>query len=295
MHEVRLAHKDETTRQKEIWKRCFGDPDSYIDFYYANRYKEDETAVLLQEGEILAMLTMFPVRTVFPDHRSLNTAMLYAIATHPRYQNRGLARSLMDFSNEYLRSQKCDLSVLVPASRQLFDYYAKQGYHEGFYLRETQLFPERQESLAIFQSSPCKITSSTPEEYNRRRNELLAGRLFVSYFDEDIAYQKRLAQESGGDIFTVDIEDIEGCFAIERISSDKLLIKELILPDKFILVAIRQIAQLLSAKEYSLRTPPHLGEPLGGYIRPFGMFKVNSGIDYVISPADLGYLGFAFD
>lgn len=43
MIEIRFAKMGETVRQKEIWKLCFGDSEQYIDFYYANRYKEDET------------------------------------------------------------------------------------------------------------------------------------------------------------------------------------------------------------------------------------------------------------
>lgn len=295
MCEIRLAQKGEVVHQKEIWKRCFGDPDSYIDFYYANRYKEDETAVLIYNGEILAMLTMISVRTVNPDHSSFNTTMLYAIATKPEYQNRGFATQLMDFSNQYLKDRKNEISVLVPAKRQLFDYYHKQGYQNGFFIRESLLSRDRVDTLPIYRSYQCKILSITPEEYNRRRNIQLSGRLFISYHDEDISYQKKLSQQSGADIYALNIEDIQGCLTVERITPDKMLIKEILLPEEYINVALKQIVQQLSAKEYILRTPPYLGEKLGGSIRPFGMTRVDRESDLVITPEDLGYLGLAFD
>jgi len=78
MVEVRWAREGEIDRQKELWKLCFGDPEWYIDFYFANRYKKDETLVLLYNGEIIAMLTLMPVRTVFPDNQSAASSMLYA-------------------------------------------------------------------------------------------------------------------------------------------------------------------------------------------------------------------------
>lgn len=295
MFEVRLAQKGETVHQKELWKRCFGDSDRYIDFYYANRYKEDETVVLLHGGELVAMLTMIQVRTVIPDNRSFKTAMLYAIATHPKYQNLGFATQLMDFSNQYLRTQKTELSVLAPANGQLFDYYRKQGYQDGFYIRETRLFRDSVDSLPSDQSCKCTISAITPQEYNRRRNKQLNGRFFIAYGDEDIAYQKKLSQLSGLDIYAVDIAEKQGCLAVERITSDKVLIKEILLPEELMNAAIKQIVQQLSAKEYVLRTPPYLGEHLRGSIRPFGMIRVASEIDWVITPEDLGYLGFAFD
>ncbi|MHB8072303.1 GNAT family N-acetyltransferase [Desulfosporosinus fructosivorans] len=295
MHEIRLAQKGETVRQKEIWKLCFGDSDSYIDFYYANRYKEDETAVLLHDREIAAMLTMIPVRTVTPDKRSYNTVMFYAIATHPKYQNLGFATHLMDFSSQWLKTRNNELSVLVPASRQLYDYYRKQGYQEGFYIREALLSHDRVKCLPLHRVCQCTISSITPQEYNRRRNIQLSGRLFISYNDEDIAYQKKLSQQSGTDIYALDIEDIQGCLTVERISSEKVLIKEILLQEDFMNVAIRQIAQQLPAKEYVLRTPAHFGGKLGGTIRPFGMSRVPRESDLLITPEDQGYLGFAFD
>lgn len=295
MSKIRMAQKGDTVRQKEIWKRCFGDPDSYIEFYYANRYREDETAVLLQDGEISAMLTMISVRTVLPDNRSFNTAMLYAIATHPQYQNRGFATKLMDFSNRYLRGKEHAFSVLVPAKMQLFDYYRKQGYQDRFYVREALLLRDRVDCLPIYKLFNCTISSITPEEYNRRRNIQLRGRLFISYHDEDIAYQQRLSQQSGADIYALDIEDIQGCLTLERITSDRVFIKEILLPEDYIYTAIRLVIQQLSAKEYILRTPPYLGEKFGGSVRPFGMIRILREVGSVITSEDQGYLGFAFD
>lgn len=292
---MRLAQKGEIGRQKEIWKLCFGDYDHYIDFYFANRYKEDETAVLLHDGEIMAMLTMLPVRTVTPKEQSFKTAMLYAIATHPQYRNRGFATQLMNFSSQYLKTKKNDLSVLVPAKRELFNYYRKQRYQEGFYIREVLLTREGVDCLPINRSCQCMISSITPEEYNLRRNIQLSGRLFISYQDEDIAYQKKLSQQSGTDIFAIDIEGNQGCLTVERITADKVLIKEILLPEDYINAALINIAKQLFAKEYILRTPPYLGEKFGGIIRPFGMTKVIGKGNLLIAPEDLGYLGLAFD
>ncbi|HZK83528.1 MAG TPA: GNAT family N-acetyltransferase [Desulfosporosinus sp.] len=293
--EVRLAQQGDVIDLKEIWKRCFGDLDSYIDFYYTHRYKADETAVLLCDGKIRAMLTMISVRTVFPDQQSVNTTMLYGIATHPDDQNRGLATQLIDFSHRYLKARKNELCVLVPATMQLFNYYRRQGYENGFYIRESLLSRDRVDRLPIVRSRPCRMLSITPEAYNRRRNNQLSGRLFIMYQDEDIAYQKKLSQQSGADIYALDIEEIQGCLTVERISSDKVLIKEILLPEDCINVALKQIVKYLSAKEYIVRTPPYLGEKLGGSIRPFGMTRVEGENDRVITPEDLGYLGLAFD
>lgn len=295
MLETRLAQTGEIDQLKELWRLCFGDPEDYIDLYFANRYKNEDTCILLKNNEISAMLTMLPVKTVFKDHSSIDTAMLYAIGTHPSCQNKGFATQLMDFSNQYLRTNKYGLSILVPARKELFAYYRRRGYQDGFYIRETFLNRIDVDCLPIDKQFNCEIQSATPEDYNRIRNSHLKGRLYISYLDQDIIYQKKLSQYSGADIYAINLEGIEGCFAVERVSSDVVLIKEFLLPEELLNPAIKRIVQEIKAKEYILRTPAYLGEQLGGSLRLFGLFKSNNEADVRISPKDLGYLGLAFD
>lgn len=295
MPTIRLARKGEILRQKEIWKLCFGDSDSFIDFYYAHRYKEEETAVLLDKEEIIAMLTMMPVKTVFPDKGSVDTAMIYAVATHPGYRNRGAAAQLMSFSNQYLRENKMDLSVLVPAGRKLFDYYRKRGYEQAFYLKEMLLSREAVAALPVPRSGDCEISAIASPEYNQLRREQLRGRLYISYADEDIEYQKKLSQLSGTDIYGIRAERAAGCFAAERMTPEKLLIKEILIPEPLFEPALKQIAKQLPAKEYLIRTPSYFGKNSEGDLRPFGMSRMIGRGDLRISPQDQGYLGLAFD
>jgi len=295
MNEIRLAQPGEIARQKEIWKLCFGDSDRYIDFFYTHRYQEDKTALLLQDGQIVSMLTMLPIEIVSANKRSFNAAMLYAIATHPQYQHQGLASQLMDFVNKYLNEQNSAFSVLVPAEQQLFNFYRQQGYGDGFYLREVFLTGKGIESWPVNEACSCTIASIAPNEFNQRRDKYLAGRLYVSYADEEVAYQQKLSQLSGADIYGLDLEGTLGCAAVERMNSEKVVIKELLVPDELLPVAIHRIARLLPAQEYIVRTPAFFGQILGGSIRSFGMIRATQEIDWAITPEDLGYLGLAFD
>ena len=344
-YEVRLAKEGEIPRQKEIWKLCFGDYDEYIDFFYSRRYREDRTALLLQDGVIVSMLTMIPVQTVFPDYLITKTAMLYAIATHPACQKRGLATRLMDFAHEYLREFGTEFAVLVPAGKELFDFYSKQNYRTGFYLREARLTLaeasrlgedeerrlDKDEASRLGEDKPpfgenvmiCSSGALTPGEYNRRRESLLQNRLYIAYSETDIACQKELSKATGADIYGLDISspeldinkpgldidspslnklsgvgEIRGCFAAERISPNKVLVKELLIPEDFLALAIREIVRRLPAQEYLIRTPPHLGKQMGGKLRSFGVFRAldeNRGLELLNADEGLGYLGFAFD
>lgn len=295
MNEIRFAHDLEIEEQKKIWKLCFGDADNYIDLFYAHRYNKDETVLLLSEEKIAARLTMLPAKILTPQKRSFEAAILYAIATHPDYRNRRFASQIIDFAEKQLALRNKAFSLLVPATVQLFDFYRKLGYEAVFYIRELTLNNKQISNLSAEFPTRSLVLPATAERYNSIRNSQLKGRLFIAYTNADISYQKKLSQESGADIFTLEAKEFAGCMAIERISSDKIFIKELLVPDQYISGAIKQIAGIMPAKEYLLRTPVFLGETLGGIKRPFAVYKklLDVGID--ITPADNSYLGLAFD
>lgn len=293
-HEIRLAKKGETVQQKEIWRNCFGDSTEFIDFYYANRYKEEQTVVLVHDGEISAMLTIMPVNIITPDHQSFRTAMLYAIATDPKKQNKGFATELLNFCDRYYQ-ETTEFSVLVPATKRLFDFYSKRGYRDRFFIREALVSRSMTNNFSFNFAGKGTVRPCSATDYNQRRNKHLKGRLYVAYDDEEIAYQKILSRRSGADIYAIDIDNHHGCAAVERLNADKVLIKEMLIDEELTLAGVALLVQLLDAKECILRTPAFLGEQLGGTIRPFGMVKAHGNIDLEIRPNDLGYIGLAFD
>lgn len=294
MIEIRPAKTKEITSQKELWKLCFGDEDKYIDFYFANQYKDENTLLLLINNVLVSMLTMIPTAVITAGKQRFDSAMLYAIATHPQYQNRGYAAKLMNYTDQYLSERKKGISVLVPAEKKFFNFYRHKGYQESFFLREVQICSATLDSLPVGQSDGV-IFSASPKEYNQRRTQQLEGRFYVAYDDQEILYQKELSQRSGADIYALDFHEVFGCAVLERINSEKMLIKEILLPEEYLSAAVKQIKQLIPAKEYVLRTPVWSNAFPGGSVRPFGMMKTNKEIDLTIPAQESGYLGLAFD
>ncbi|HHX59941.1 MAG TPA: GNAT family N-acetyltransferase [Epulopiscium sp.] len=299
MVEIRLAKKGEEIYQKSLWKACFGDEQAYIDFYFLNKYKAEETAVLLYKGEIVAMTTMIPGKLVTAGGQVLELAMLYAVATDPKHQGKGFSTQIMDFCNKHLIEKGVGLSILVPAEASLFDFYSKRGYKEAFYVREVTLTYDQ---IAAFKTNINQEVSMIPIEasdYNNRRRTLLAATPYVDYNNEELDYQKKLSKEFGADLYCINIGDIKGCAIVEWIDQNKIFIKEILMPDHLIKEGLKKIAQLLPAKDYMVRLPTDLGGNLGGIIRPFGMMKIEDTIQIGIKDEMLdkkqGYMGIAYD
>jgi len=291
--EIRLVKKEDLNDLKEIWKLSFGDPDRFIDLYFQTRAWMTETAVLLSGCKAVSMLTMIPVGLIEESGRKCGASMLYAIATHPGFQKRGFAERLISFSHEYLRSKQVTVTLLVPASEGLFRFYGKQGYQNGFFVREAVLGREDIEKLPEKDSPPCRITAAEPAEYNRIRRKLLNGQAYVDYRDDEVLFQKRLARMSDADLFAIEAGGLEGCAYAERTSQEEVIVKELLIPDRCLAAALLELSGLLPGDRYIVRTAPGFGEILGGEVRPFGMLRFNGTGG---SPADTAfYLGIAYD
>lgn len=302
MKEMRPALWSDMERLKAIWKLCFGDGDSFIDFYFARRFQPEQVAVYLVDQVITAMLTMIPIQYVDgpKGEKTRQGAMLYAIATHPDFQRRGIASELMEWARSYLGSRQVELCVLVPAEEKLFGFYERQGYQAGFTLREAVL--NRDEIRVMGKETPdFAVAAALPQTYNTIRNQLLRGTAYIAYGEEEVAYQKQVSRLSGADLYALSSGGVQGCAAVECLTEDKVLVKELLVPEALIAQGLKALAQTIPAQEFIIRTPTPWGQAMGGQIRSFGMLKRTSYREWrAVAPEDgvwgkTAYLGLAFD
>lgn len=292
--EIRHASADDLMALKAIWKLCFGDEGDFINLYFKSRDWLSETMVLFRDGKAASMLTMIPTELVGEDGGRQRAAMLFAIATHPDYRKRGFAERLIEYSNRYLKDNKVFTTLLVPAGEALFRYYKSCGYRNGFYIREAIL--NRDEILAEGKIPDCRIFSISPEEYNQRRRKQLAGHDYLDYKDAEIAFQKTLGTIADADILAIEMGDAEGCAYYERISAETVIVKEILLPDRFLVPALIRLSEQIPFHQIILRTPAWCGEPKGGKLRAFGMIRYNEeAYDKGADTDNLPYLGVAFD
>lgn len=288
---TRLVKESDLEELKEIWKLSFGDDDSFIDLYFQSIDWIKQTAVLLCDGRVVSMLTMIPVDMAGENGEKRRASMLFAIATHPDFQKRGFAERLIEFSNQYLLSMQTAATLLVPAKKELFRFYKKRGYQDGFFVREAVLHLDEIEKLAGPCSLPGRVTPIEPAEYNRLRRKRLKGHNYLDYRDEEIFFQKRLSRMFDADLYAIMLDGAEGCAYAERISQEEVIVKELLVPEKYLAFAMKKISELIPGEKYIVRTPPCFGEILGGTVRPFGMLRVNKG-DGKLFNSDPGYAEF---
>jgi GNAT superfamily N-acetyltransferase len=209
---------------KNIWRLCFNDSDACIDFYFSERYRPENTLVYCKAGRGVAMMTLLPMTVVTP-HGAFSARYLYAVATLPEFRNRGFSFSLSQQADEQAKAEKCALEVVVPATPELFRFYAQQGFTTAFYRRVVSFSADEIVPAAVLEGSPLL---DVEKFFDLREHYFSAGGFFVRWDGtalQSVLKESRLLQ---GDVYCFSREDEEG-YAVVAPDGDTLLLKEVAL------------------------------------------------------------------
>lgn len=170
---------------KEIWKRCFGDEEDYIGFYFAHRFTEENMLVCMEEDKPVAMTT-FLKAYLMEGQEEVPVHYAYAVATLPEYQGRGYARALLEEGKQHFGTAV----VLEPAGESLIYYYEKLGFRKAFPVAERIISPDeiaKAEGEVPGQQEYWLLTV-TPAEYAGIRDAYFKGKGYIRWDKDAIAY-----------------------------------------------------------------------------------------------------------
>ena len=223
MLQTRFSVPADIPAQRELWKLAFGDTDEYLDNFYLHYYRPERAVVLEEDGVVRAMFTWFDTTLTLPGGQRFRAAYVYALATHPDCRGRGLAAKLLADADALLRPLGIDLMTTVPAEPSLHNFFAANGYQEGFVM-EQQTIPAPEGVSPV-----CTLRPADPAHYNEVRESLLVELPHITFPDEAMAHQLRCCGLSGGGgLFTVELPQGIGCLCAEQADPNHLIVKELL-------------------------------------------------------------------
>jgi len=114
-----------------MWKTCFDDTDEFIDLYFSEKYKNENTLVYMQGNEVVASLQMLPYQFTFYGDE-IPIAYISGACTLPTFRGKGLMSKLLIEAFSLMQKGNIPLSVLIPAEKWLYDYYSRYGYEKVF-------------------------------------------------------------------------------------------------------------------------------------------------------------------
>lgn len=130
--ELRFAASADVSALRRNWRACFGDDDTYLDFFFARRFRAADTPVLTADGTVVSQLFLLPAKLRDAAGEMHDVRYLFAAATHPDHRGRGCMARLLRFAAEAARNASAEGIALQPGEESLYAYYAQFGYRPAF-------------------------------------------------------------------------------------------------------------------------------------------------------------------
>ena len=116
---------------KETWKIVFGDSDDYIRLFFKYKYRHEETLLYTENGKVRSML-FFPQYELKIRQSPHKIGYICGTATRQEFRGRGFMDKLLERAFSVMSARGCEFAVLIPATKELGDFYAKYGFRPLF-------------------------------------------------------------------------------------------------------------------------------------------------------------------
>lgn len=128
---IQFANENTAQQVRSMWKVCFEDTDDFMDLYFSQKYKNENTLIYFENNVAVASLQMLPYtirfyNEIIPFH------YLSGLCTLPEYRNKGYMGKLIKEAFLTMRERSISLSILIPAEEWLYNYYRKYNFEETF-------------------------------------------------------------------------------------------------------------------------------------------------------------------
>ncbi|MGI5966973.1 GNAT family N-acetyltransferase [Anaerotruncus rubiinfantis] len=253
---IQFAEESMRGAIRELWKECFGDSNAYVDLFLENHDICRQTMVFIDGVAPVAMLSLLPM-TVVTAAGIMPARYIYAVATRESYRGRGISTAMLEAAHKQMKAAGVKLSVLVPATAELYNFYGKRGYDTAFYSGRAIVPRDQVEPF----SSSFVITETTQQEFMQIRERAFAGRtMFVRWDGDALAYRMIETAFNGGETLTITIGDAQAV-AVCKNDGGIVTVKELALDGMRVEQALAVLQRKYNADEYRLRLPMDIACP----------------------------------
>lgn len=132
---IRYAREDELNSIKNIWNYCFNDEESFVNYYFKNKYKSCNTVVYLENNKIISSLQLNNYK-ININNKTYDTSYVVGVSTFPEGRGRGFMKDIMSFSLNELYNKKHLVSILMPID---FRIYERFGYTNCYDILEYEI------------------------------------------------------------------------------------------------------------------------------------------------------------
>ena len=88
-----IRYADDTNKQQvyDMWKTVFGDPDEYMEIYFREKYRNENTLIYMKDGKAVSSLQLLSYQFTFCE-KEIPVIYLSGVSTLPEYRGKGYSR-----------------------------------------------------------------------------------------------------------------------------------------------------------------------------------------------------------
>ena len=219
---IRYAIEKDLENIKDIWNYCFGDEEGFVNYYFDNKYKPENTILIEENDELMSSLQLNQYK-INLNNKIYDTSYVVGVSTYPNARGKGYMKDMMDFALNELYKKDQLVSLLMPIDYKL---YKKYGYEHCYDQIEYKLNIEELKQFKIVGDFE-KITNNHINYMMDIYNEFLLNT--NGYVVRDKNYYENLFKEikcENGHMYIHKEENYEG-YIIYFIMEDTMFIREI--------------------------------------------------------------------
>lgn len=281
---MRLFSPDEKYLQqiKNLCAVCFDMEIEEVDYVFEQKYISTDICYAIEDKDkICCMLFTVPCKITI-DGEKKKGHYIYGACTLPEYRHRGLMHKLIDYAKSCTAEKGDEFSVLLPASKALYEFYGDMGYRALFTAQNEVI---TRESLPDLHSDILYSSEVSVKEMAKLRNSLCNKyNGSVIYNRKILSYAINYATECRGGAV-----QCEYGYVIYAYDGSKLIVLELMCEKENLATMLGILKEICKASQIMLRLPPWLSDNCDS----FGMVKILGTVD--TTEFNNAYLGLPFD
>lgn len=189
---LRILGSEEKGASRALYEEVFSeDSQSFVDYYYTEKTKDNQIYVIEEDGEIRAMLHLNPYKLLVNGSEK-DANYIVAVATQESYRKRGYMAALLKKSLNEMYHNGETFTFLMPASESIylpFDFRTVYKQERSFYHNADEL--EKGILVTTATEKDCEEIAAYASEYLAANYQVYAVR--------DVAYYQRLIREYASD------------------------------------------------------------------------------------------------
>ena len=233
---------------KKLWKQAFDDTDESTNFYFSHIHKNENMIIDVENGIVRGMLTMHSVE-LWQNGKCTPARYIYGVATHNDFRSQGISTRLLEYAHGYMREQNVKISLLVPASTELFNFYEKRRYVRAVYLSEKTFLKENINAPEFLYT--CDVCDAK-DYYAIRKKAFKNSEPFIAWGKDELSKVMEYARFCGGEFYKISTGKAQAAVYASR-EGDAVYVREIACDDMSVECVISVLCDMYGADKYVVR------------------------------------------